>query len=343
MPIAPPDREIRERTRAEFAALAQPYGALGRLESLGAWVAACQGVCPPRPLERVRLVVLAGDHGVARYGVSAYPAQVTAAMLHAFLSGGAGVTVLAHQHGLAVRVLDIAVDAESTDLPAEVTAYKLRRSSGPIHLTDALSGAEVEAALQVGETVAEQEIAAGADLLLLGDMGIGNTTPAAALIAATFGVGAEQVTGRGTGIDDARLADKTELIATALERARDRARDPQQRLAALGSADISVGVGFLVAAARAGVPILLDGVVSAAEACVAEDLDPGVLAWCAAGHRSTEPSQRLALEKLGLEPVLDLGMRLGEGSGAAAAVPVLRSAVLLVREMARLSDLVPEP
>ena len=133
------------------------------------------------------------------------------------------------------------------------------------------------------------------------------------------------------------------MIATALHRAGDRVRDPRQRLAALGSADIAVGVGFLVAAARAGVPVLLDGVVSVAEACVAEDLAPGVLGWCAAGHRSTEPSQRLALEKLGLEPVLDLGLRLGEGSGAVAAVPVLRSAVLLVREMARLSELVPGP
>ncbi len=168
--------------------------------------------------------------------------------------------------------------------------------------------------------------------------------PAAALIAATFGVGADQVTGRGTGIDDARLAAKIAVDRhRAWQRAGERVRDPRQRLAALGSADIAVGVGFLVAAARAGVPVLLDGVVSVAEACVAEDLAPGVLGWCAAGHRSTEPSQRLALEKLGLEPVLDLGLRLGEGSGAVAAVPLLRSAVLLVREMARLSELVPGP
>lgn len=339
--ITPPDRAVREQTLRAFGALAQPYGALGRLEELGAWLAACQGVCPPRPLDRVRLVVLAGDHGVAQYGVSAYPAEVTAAMLRAFVTGGAGVSVLARQHDLAIRVLDIAVDADPDGLPATVTAHKLRRSSEPIHLRDALTVAEVQAALVTGGAVAEEEIAAGADLLIIGDMGIGNTTPAAALIAASLGVGAEQVTGRGTGIDDARLAAKTALIATALTRAGDRARDPIQRLAALGSADMAVGVGFLVAAATAGVPVLLDGVVSVAELCVAEDLAPGVLAWCAAGHRSTEPSQRLALDKLGLTPVLDLGLRLGEGSGAAAAVPVLRSSVLLVREMARLRDLVP--
>jgi nicotinate-nucleotide--dimethylbenzimidazole phosphoribosyltransferase len=341
--IPSPSRAVREQTLEEFAALAQPYGALGRLEELGAWVAACQGACPPRPLGRVRLVVLAGDHGVAHHGVSAYPATVTPVMVRAFVAGSAGVNVLARQHDVAVRVLDIAVDAGLSDLPAPVTAYKMQRSSGPIHLVDALSTKQVERGLEVGRIVAEEEIAAGADLLVLGDMGIGNSTPAAALIAATFGVGADQVTGRGTGIGDAAFAAKTALITSALQRTSDRVSDPVERLAALGAADFAVGVGFLVAAARTGVPVLLDGVVSLAEACVAEDLAPGVLAWCAAGHRSTEPSQRLALEKLGLEPILDLGLRLGEGSGALTALPVLRSAVLLVREMARLRDLVPIP
>ena len=332
---------MRAQTLREFGLLAQPFGALGRLEELGAWVAACQGCCPPRPLDRVRLVVLAGDHGVARYGVSAYPVEVTAAMVTALTAGVAGVSVLAEQHGVSVRVLDIAVDADGSGLPAEVTAHKLRRSSEPIHLADALSLAEVEAAVRVGEALAAEEVAAGADLLVLGDMGIGNTTPAAALIAATFGVGADQVTGRGTGVDDNAFAAKVELIGEALRRAGDRVRDPVQRMAALGSADLAVGVGFLIGAARAGVPILLDGVATLAEVCVAEDLQPGVLAWCAAGHRSTEPSQRLALDKLGLEPILDLGLRLGEGSGALAALPVLQSAVLLVRDMARLADLAP--
>ena len=341
MLIRPPARDVREQTLREFGLLAQPYGALGRLEELGAWVAACQGRCPPRPLDRVRLVVLAGDHGVARYGVSAYPVEVTVAMVAAFAAGVAGVSVLARQHGVSVRVLDIAVDNDGRGLPAEVTAHKLRRSSEPIHLADALSVTEVGTALRVGEALAAKEVAAGADLLVLGDMGIGNSTPAAALIAATFGIGADQVTGRGTGIDDNAFAAKVELIGDALRRIGDRGLDPVQRLAALGSADLAVGVGFLTGAARAGVPVLLDGVATLAEVCVADDLHPGVLAWCAAGHRSTEPSQRLALDKLGLEPILDLGLRLGEGSGALTALPVLRSAVLLVRDMARLVDLAP--
>jgi nicotinate-nucleotide--dimethylbenzimidazole phosphoribosyltransferase len=140
-------------------------------------------------------------------------------------------------------------------------------------------------------------------------------------------------------VDDDRLRHKTQVIAAALDRVGERAKDPFDRLAALGSADIAAGVGFLCAAARSGVPVLLDGIVSVAEAVIAEDLEPGVVAWCAAGHRSTEPAQQLALDKLGLEPVLDLGLRLGEGTGALTALPVLRSAVLMLREVALLADL----
>ncbi len=339
--IDPPSRDAYRAARERLAALAKPTGALGRLEDLAAWLAAVQGVCPPRPLDRVRLVVLAGDHGVSHDGVSAYPREVTAAMVRAFVSGVAGASVLAHQHGVSLRVLDLAVDDDLAGLPAEVTLHKVRRSSEPIQLRDALTSDETERALDAGQLIAAEEIAAGADLLILGDMGIGNTTPAAALVAASLGVAAEEVTGRGTGLDDAALAHKQHVVQQALTRAGDRAEDPVERLTALGSADLAAGVGFLVAAARAGVPVLLDGVVSVAEALVAEDLEPGVVAWCVAGHRSTEPSQRLALDKLGLEPILDLGLRLGEGSGALAALPVLRSAQLLLGEMALLADLAP--
>ena len=341
MRIAPPSARARRAAEDRLRALAKPVGALGRLEHLAAWVAACQDSCPPRPVDRVRAVVLAGDHGVARHGVSAYPAEVTAAMVHAFCAGVAGVSVLARQHGVALRVLDIAVDADLAGVPADVTRHKLRRSSGPIQDRDALDLEEVHRALAAGRTIATEEIAAGADLLVAGDMGIGNSTPAAALIAATFGLRAEEVTGGGTGVSGAQLEHKTAVVAAALERAGQRVSDPRQRLAALGSADLAAGAGFLVAAAAAGVPVLLDGIASVAYACLAEDLAPGTTAWCAAGHRSTEPAQQLALAKLGLEPILDLGLRLGEGSGALAALPLLRSAVLLAREMALLADLAP--
>jgi nicotinate-nucleotide--dimethylbenzimidazole phosphoribosyltransferase len=338
--ITPPSSGAYAEARRRLDALAKPTGALGRLEDLAAWVAACQGTCPPRPLDRVRAVILAGDHGVSQDGVSAYPREVTPVMVRAFVDGVAGANCLARQHGVALRVLDLGVDDDLDDLPAEVSVYHLGPSE-PIDRADALTAADCRQALRAGEMIAKDEIAAGADLLIIGDMGIGNTTPAAALVAATFGLRAEEVVGRGSGVDDDRLQHKTQVIGKALNRIGGRAEDPLDRLAALGSADIAAGVGFLRTAAKSGVPVLLDGVVSVAEACVAEDLEPGVVAWCAAGHRSTEPAQQLAVDKFGLQPVLDLGLRLGEGTGALTALPVLRSAVLVLRELAVLADLGP--
>jgi nicotinate-nucleotide--dimethylbenzimidazole phosphoribosyltransferase len=339
--LAPPSAVAHAAALERLIALAKPVGALGRLEDAAAWVAACQDLCPPRPLDHVRLTVLAGDHGVSHAGVSAYPREVTAAMVAAMVGGGSAANVLARQHGVAMQVLDLGVDADLGDLPAVVRRHHLRRSSGSIDREDALTLDETRRALAAGEAIVAEEIGAGADLLVLGDLGIGNTTPAAALVAATFGVGAEEVTGRGTGVDDAVLVHKTQVVDAALTRTAGRVADPVRRLAALGSADLAAGVGFLVGAARAGVPVLLDGIVTVAELAVAEDLEPGVVAWCAAGHRSTEPAQQLALDKLGLVALLDLGLRLGEGTGALTALPVLRSAVLLLREMALLADLAP--
>jgi nicotinate-nucleotide--dimethylbenzimidazole phosphoribosyltransferase len=200
---------------------------------------------------------------------------------------------------------------------------------------------EVEQALAAGATVAAEEIAAGAQLLISGDMGIGNTTPSAALIAATLGLPATDVTGTGTGIDTEGLAHKIDVVQTALDRVGERADDPVECLAALGGADLAASAGFMAEAARQGVPVLLDGLISVACALMADRLAPGAAAWFAAGHRSTEPAQAVALEKLGLEPILDVSMRLGEGSGAVAAVPLVRSAVALLRDVALLADILP--
>nr|WP_246086648.1 nicotinate-nucleotide--dimethylbenzimidazole phosphoribosyltransferase [Nocardioides humi] len=262
-------------------------------------------------------------------------------MVRTFVLGKAGVSALAAAHGVHVRVLDLGVDDDLDGVPADVTAHKVRRGSGAIHVEDALSADEAARAYDAGRTVAREEIAAGAQLLLSGDMGIGNTTPAAALVAAALGLPAAEVTGRGTGVDDAALAHKQALVQQALDRAGDRVADPLDALAALGSADLVATTGYLVQAAEGGVPVLLDGLMSVACALYAERIAPGAAAWFAAGHRSTEPAQALALEKLGLEPALDLGLRLGEGSGAVAAVPVLRSAVALLRDVALLADLMP--
>lgn len=344
VPVQPPHAPSARAGAERLAGLAVPAGALGRLGELATWLCSVQGQVPPRPLDDVRLVIFAGDHGVARHGVSAYPPEITGAMVRTFVAGRAGVNALAAAHGVRVRVLDLGVDADLDGLPADVGAHKIRRGSGAIHLEDALTADETQRAMAVGRGVAEQEVAAGAQLLLSGDMGIGNTTPAAALVAANLGLGASDVAavaGRGTGVDDAGLARKREVLGAALERVGDRAADPVESLTALGSADLAATVGYLLAATHAGVPVLLDGLMSVACALVAERIAPGTAGWCVAGHRSPEPAQALALERLGLEPLLDLGLRLGEGSGAVTAVPLLRSAVALLRDVAQLRDLVP--
>lgn len=341
--VAAPSAVARREAQERLGALATPPGALGRLGDLGVWVAACQGEVPPRQIQNPRLVIFAGDHGVAGHGVSAFPPAITGAMVRTFLIGKAGVSALAKANGVAVRVLDIGVDEDFDDMPADVVAalqrHKVRRSSGALHLEDALSAEEVRAALEAGATVAREEIAAGADLLISGDMGIGNTTPAATLIAAALGLPASEVVGRGTGIDDQALIHKTAIIDQALARVGVRLDDPIQTLQALGSADLAASVGFMLTAAAEGVPVILDGLMAVACGLTADRIVPGAAAWFAAGHRSTEPAQSVALAKMGLEPLLDLGMRLGEGSGAAAAVPVVRNAVAVLRDVALLSEL----
>lgn len=343
--VSAPSAIARDHAAKRLAALATPPGALGRLGDLAVWIASCQGRVPPQPLDRVRLVIFAGDHGVARHGVSAFPSALTGAMVRTFLAGRAGVSALASAHEVSVRVLDLGVDEDFSDLPQEtrarLRAHKVRRGSGAIHFEDALTGQETRAALDAGAAVAREEIAAGAQLLISGDMGIGNTTPAAALVAAGLDLSGEEVVGRGTGVDDAGLAHKAEVLNRALVRAGDRTSDPVESLVALGSADLAATTGFLLAAAQDGVPVLLDGLMSVACALTANRIEPGAVAWCAAGHRSTEPAQSRALDALGLEPVLDLGLRLGEGSGAVAAVPVLRGAVALLRDVALLSEVAP--
>jgi nicotinate-nucleotide--dimethylbenzimidazole phosphoribosyltransferase len=341
--VSAPSGAARSHALKRLAALATLPGALGRLGELGVWVASCQGHVPPEPITDVRLVIFAGDHGVADHGVSAFPPAITGAMVRTFLAGRAGVNALANAHGVVVRVLDLGVDEDFEDLEDDVRealqAHKIRRSSGAVHLEDALTSEQTRAALDAGARIAREEIRAGAQLLLSGDMGIGNTTPAAAMIAAGLGLAGADVVGRGTGITDEALRHKTEVLDLALARAGDRCADPLETLAALSSADLAATTGYLLAAAQDGVPVLLDGLMSVACALTAERIEPGAAAWFAAGHRSTEPAQTLALAKLGLDPLLDLGMRLGEGTGAVAAVPVVRSAAALMRDVALLAEL----
>ncbi|MER7082231.1 nicotinate-nucleotide--dimethylbenzimidazole phosphoribosyltransferase, partial [Saccharopolyspora kobensis] len=237
-----PDEQAQRQAVARHEQLTKPAGSLGRLEELGVWVAARQGQCPPRPFTRPRVVVFAGDHGVAGHGVSAYPSEVTGQMVSNFLAGGAAVNVLATNTGATVRVVDMAVNA---DTPPVVSAHKVRRSSGAIDREDALTDAEVRAAINAGRTIADEEIDSGADLLIAGDMGIGNTTPAAVLISVLTGTEPVAVVGRGTGIDDNAWMRKTAAIRDALRRARKVLDDPVALLRTSSGADIAALTGFL--------------------------------------------------------------------------------------------------
>ncbi|MGW4586705.1 nicotinate-nucleotide--dimethylbenzimidazole phosphoribosyltransferase [Amycolatopsis thermoflava] len=335
--IPAPDAAAHAAALERLDALVKPVGALGRLEELAAWLCAASGQVPPPPIERPRVVVFAGDHGVSR--LSAYPREVTAAMVRVFLAGKSGVNVLAREVGAGVRVLDIAVDDDLSDVPAEVRAWKVRRGSGSIEAEDALETGEAARAFEVGRRVADAEVDDGADLLIPGDMGIGNTAVAAGLVAAALGVPAEEVVGTGTGVDEAGRARKVAVVRAAVERAGERVSDPFELLTALGSACAAATAGFLVQGAVRGVPVLLDGVFSAAAAVVAAEIAPEAVRWWLAGHRSTEPSQAVALKALGLTPIVDLGLRLGEGSGAVQAIPTLRAARAIIADMGLLADL----
>ena len=321
-PVSAPNPDIAAAARDRQRQLTKPNGALGRLEELSVWVAACQNRCPPETFQHPRVIVFAGDHGVAAAGVSAYPPSVTAQMVRNIEAGGAAVNVLAALAGASVRVADIAVG----------------RPSGNIAVEDALTEEQAHAALAAGIALADAEIDSGADLLIAGDMGIGNTTPATVLVAALTGSEPVAVVGRGTGVDDAGWARKTAAVRDALRRTKDVRADPVALLARAGGADLAAITGFVAHAAVRRTPVLLDGLVVTAAALVAEQLAPGARQWWLAGHRSTEPAHSLALQRLRLDPVLDLQMRLGEGSGALVARPVLQAAAGTLAQMATFDE-----
>lgn len=334
--ISPPDADAAAAARARQDSLTKPRGALGRLEDLSVWVASCQGHCPPTQFERARVVVFAGDHGVARSGVSAYSPEVTAQMVANIDAGGATINALSAIAGTTVRVADLSVD--SAPLSERIGAHKVRRGSGDIAVQDALTDEETARAIAAGQRIADEEVDGGADLLIAGDMGIGNTTAAAVLVAALTNAEPVAVVGFGTGIDDAAWARKTAAIRDALFRARAVLPDPVGLLRCCAGADLAAMAGFCAQAAVRRTPLLLDGMAVTAAALVAERMAPGARQWWQAGHRSTEPGHALALGALDLDPILDLGMRLGEGSGAAVALPVLRAAVAALTSTATFAE-----
>ena len=333
--IRPPSHHTADLARERQRTLTKPAGSLGRLEDLSVWISSCQEACPPRAIEHPRIVVFAGDHGIAEHGVSAFPQEVTVQMVANILAGGAAVSVLARAAGAGVRVVDIAV---AGDCPGGVDAHKVRRSSGAIDREDALSEEEVRAALAAGRRIADEEIDSGADLLVAGDLGIGNTTPATALTCLVTGREPVELVGRGTGVDDHGWMRKTAAIRDAMFRCRRDLRDPVALLRRAGGADIAAMTGFLAQSALRRTPVLLDGSVVTAAALIAESLAPGSRQWWRAAHRSAEPAHSAALRFLSLDPIVEFDMRLGEGSGAAVALPVVTSSVAVLNEMATFDD-----
>ncbi|MGW8399314.1 nicotinate-nucleotide--dimethylbenzimidazole phosphoribosyltransferase [Streptomyces lydicus] len=332
--IERPDGGVRRDAEERRARLAVPPGALGRLDELGEWLAGVQQQVPVRSLERPRVVLFAGDHGVAELGVSARPAGGTKDLVRAVLDGGSPVAVLARGAGAQVRVVDMSVDCDPADLPEEVTRHRVRRGSGRIDIEDALTAEEAEAAFRAGTALADEEADAGTDVVVLGDLSVGGTTAASTLIAALCGTDASVVTGRGGApIDDLAWMRKCAAIRDALRRARPVLGDQLELLATVGGADLTAMTAFLLQSAVRRTPVILDGVVSAACALVAQRVAFRAPDWWLAGQASGEPAQAKALDRIALNPLLDHGVTAGEGTGALLALPLVQAAAALAAEL----------
>jgi nicotinate-nucleotide--dimethylbenzimidazole phosphoribosyltransferase len=326
--VAQNARILAERRQA---VLTKPAGALGDLEGLSIRLAGMVGRLDWQPIQRA-VVVCAGDHGVT--GVSAYPKEVTRQMVLNFLRGGAAVNVLARQMNARVSVVDAGVIGDFDPHPTLIQG-KIAHGTADFSQEPAMTQVQAEAALQLGLDVAEREVEHGLDLLAVGEMGIGNTSSASAIIAAITGKHAGAVTGRGTGLDDAGLENKIDTIRRALE-----LHDPayQDTLMKVGGFEIGAMAGLMIGAASFRIPVVLDGLISTAAALIAVQLAPRARDYMIAAHEGAEPGHAIALNYLGLKPLLSLGLRLGEGTGALLAFPLIEAAMRLLQQMATFDD-----
>ncbi|MEU4132911.1 nicotinate-nucleotide--dimethylbenzimidazole phosphoribosyltransferase [Streptomyces wuyuanensis] len=332
--IERPDSGVRRDAEERRERLAVPPGALGRLDELGEWLSAAQGAVPVRAVERPRLVLFAGDHGVAELGVSGRAPGTAHELVRSVLDGASPVAVLARRMGVPVRVVDAGLDCDPDLLPEDVVRHRVRRGSGRIDVEDALTPEEAERAVRLGVAIADEEADAGTDLVVLGDLSVGGTTPASALVAALCGTDASVVTGRGgAGIDDLAWMRKCAAIRDSLRRARPVLGDQLALLTAVGGADLAATTGFLLQAAVRRMPVILDGVVSAACALVAQRAAFRAPDWWLAGQVSGEPAQTKALDRMALEPLLEQGVTVGEGTGALLALPLVQAAAALAAEL----------
>ncbi|GJF01799.1 nicotinate-nucleotide--dimethylbenzimidazole phosphoribosyltransferase [Pseudonocardia sp. D17] len=331
--IVPASAQARTAARDHLDRMTKPRGSLGRVEDVAVTLSGIAGVCPPPLPEPAVVAVFAADHGVHAQGVSPWPQEVTAQMVGNFLAGGAVVNAFARQLGAEVCVVDVGVAADLDPVPGLVPR-KVAAGSADMTAGPALTREQARAAVEAGIETARDLVAAGNRCLLTGDMGIANTTAAAALICTFTGADPAVATGRGTGVDDDTLARKTGVVRAALERHRPDPADPLGVLAAFGGLEHAGLAGLVLGAAALRVPVLLDGVSGGAAALVAAAFAPAAVDYCLAGHRSVEPGHTIALDHLGLVPLLDMGMRLGEGTGALLALPVAQSAVRALHDVA---------
>ena len=335
-PCKPLDTQALEQATARQQQLTKPAGSLGRLESVAVQLAGLQGQVKPS-LDHVWIAIFAGDHGVVAEGVSAFPQEVTGQMLLNFVSGGAAISVLARQLGASLEVVDLGTVTPALDLPG---VRHLRVGPGTANFVHgpAMTVAQGEQALQAGRESMLRAVAAGTHLFIGGEMGIGNTTAASALACALLECPVAHLVGPGTGLDAAGVSHKAQVIERALALHAAQRNDPLQALFNLGGFEIAALVGAYLACAQQGVAVLVDGFICSVAALVAVRLNPGCRPWLLFGHRGAEPGHRHVLETLGAEPLLDLGLRLGEGSGAALAVPLLRLACDLHGQMATFAE-----
>ena len=333
--IGPLDEAAMRDARDHQARLTKPPGSLGVLEEVSVRLAGLAGRCPPPLPEPAAVAVFAADHGVHAQGVTPWPQEVTAQMVANFLAGGAVVNAFAAQVGARVSVVDVGVAAELDAAPG-LLRRKIAPGTADMTAGPAMTAAQARRAAETGIEVARELAAEGARCLITGDMGIANTTASAALIAAFTGLPPERVTGRGTGIDDATHAHKVEVVRAALARhgLPDGSAPPLEVLAAVGGLEHAALAGFVLGAAALRVPVVLDGVIAGAAALAAAALCPDALGGCVAGHRSAEPGHAAAGEALGLRPLVDLELRLGEGTGALLALPLVQGSVRVLHEVA---------
>lgn len=330
--VRPLDKSAMERARAKQNMLTKPRGSLGKLEDLSVLVAGIQRTAEPRIKDKV-ILTMAGDHGVTAEGVTLYPSEVTVQQVFNFLKGGGGVNVLARHVGARVTLVDMGVDYDFDPAPGLIIK-KVARGTGNIARGPAMTREQAVKALEAGIEAAEEERAKGMDIMGTGEMGIGNTTPSTAIVCAVADISPALATGRGAGLSDEGLDRKIAAIERALEVNKPDPEDGIDVLSKVGGFEIAGIAGSVIGAASMGVPVVVDGYISTAGALVAYMLCPKVKDYMISSHKSVEVGHEYMLEYMGLEPLLDLNLRLGEGTGAALAITIIESSVKILNEMA---------